>query len=635
MTCNSLSLETKSNLVFLVCSTSTKAVASESNIQNSSKDNASNLLSDSAGRGYNKLGATKPDDQGNHEGHDDLSQPDEGTTFLDACGIWTVGCSLEQTFDTIRLCCASGAKRFACPHPTLITHIVKGSDLGAMEAREVLQYVNSQHDVPVVTFDWLVQSVARKEMLPADNRFLVSRAELEQLDPGRLRAIGKSAVAPRPKEDDAISNPAKSNESFLSGCYFTLAAVRGSADEFEAESLVRKFGGKLFNSSLPSSVPPNKTYAICPPSFPNIDASKLKSSHNDFAIVSEGNRYTVYWLRCCAEAGRILSPQRGSPCFRPLPFKLPLDGMENISVAISGYDPAVRAAIKFTVETLGGSVSMDYMSAKDTHLLVPAAHGDKYKHSNRLGVTAVTAEWLIDSVSAGKIQAEKNYKPRPLPGHATERSIEASGDTSRIEVSQQPWSKSLLASQKLNMSVDMGSTKPPDNSSNMAAVAQGGHASRKRKSEIKALPSLPGSFNMARKRSDTMNSEKGGELSKRTATDGSKKIDPEESFLASVGNANAPEGDTSGLAKVVHDYSNLLQQMSSRQVNDKESDFLAVDVDCNVVSTRKRARRRSERRGLSSSTSRQGSRQVEDKDTLEASQKVGYESAVDGLSQLA
>jgi len=86
------------------------------------------------------------------------------------------------------------------------------------------------------------------------------------------------------------------------------------------------------------------------------------------------------------------------------------------SVCISGYDMSVRAAIKHTVETIGGCVSMNFMSAKDTHLILPSARGEKYKHAGRFGVVAVTADWLIDSVAHGKLQLEQNYKPHVAAG---------------------------------------------------------------------------------------------------------------------------------------------------------------------------------------------------------------------------
>lgn len=89
----------------------------------------------------------------------------------------------------------------------------------------------------------------------------------------------------------------------------------------------------MFNASLPSAVATEKSkaFAICPASLTAIEVNRLKSQNGDFASVPETNRFTLYWLRCCVEASRLLTPQKGTPCFKPLPFPLPMAGMENIS----------------------------------------------------------------------------------------------------------------------------------------------------------------------------------------------------------------------------------------------------------------------------------------------------------------
>jgi hypothetical protein len=51
--------------------------------------------------------------------------------------------------------------------------------------------------------------------------------------------------------------------------------------------------------------------------------------------VEEAARFTYYWLECCVEAddgqGRIVPYMRGSPCYKPLPYPLPIPGMDAIS----------------------------------------------------------------------------------------------------------------------------------------------------------------------------------------------------------------------------------------------------------------------------------------------------------------
>jgi hypothetical protein len=268
----------------------------------------------------------------------DLEHRDEGTTFLDAVGVWVVGCSLEESMEVLQSCRISGAKRFTFPHPSLVTHILKGTELNALDAREILQFLESNIHVPVVNIDWLQRSVARQQALPVDERFEVSRADLERIYKNEFSKGAGHNVPP-----SLVSNELSVSSSLLAGrrggvsgflddCYFTMAAIRGTSEESRAEALVRKNGGKIFNSALPTQVlARNRIFAICPASLPPVYANKLKSQQLDFTTVPENSRFTLYWLECCVEAGQLLTPQRGSPCFRPLPFPLPLEGMSRIS----------------------------------------------------------------------------------------------------------------------------------------------------------------------------------------------------------------------------------------------------------------------------------------------------------------
>lgn len=172
-------------------------------------------------------------------------------------------------------------------------------------------------------------------------------------------------------------------------------------------------------------------------------------------------------------------------------------------VAISGYDPAVRNAIKHTVETLGGSVSMDCMSANDTHLLVPAAYGEKFRHSKRLGVIPVTADWLVDTVVHGRLLSEDNYKPRPVPGRSSENTTEQLTNPAKIEQTQMPFTDYVNGNEDAPGNIDLLASQAATNISNDAqrdVLATGFLADKKqmqknkrRKSAANILPSLLGS----------------------------------------------------------------------------------------------------------------------------------------------
>lgn len=70
--------------------------------------------------------------------------------------------------------------------------------------------------------------------------------------------------------------------------------------------------------------------ALCPLSLPAAKASALGKAHACFRGVPERRRFTVYWLECCVQMGRLLAPTPGAPCYCPLPHVLPLPGMEDV-----------------------------------------------------------------------------------------------------------------------------------------------------------------------------------------------------------------------------------------------------------------------------------------------------------------
>lgn len=269
---------------------------------------------------------------------DDLNHSDDNTDFLGHCGVWAVGCPLEESMNVLRLCRLSGAKRFTSPHPTLITHIIRGSRMNQIESRDVVQYLEEHEDVPVVTLDWLDRSVSRQEEMPVDERFLVNISDIAKLNTLFDKKVDACASMQSVGETNSQSilsggGVKKPRDGIFSGYYFTLCAIRGTSEETVAESIIRQQGGRMFNASLPAAVATEKSkaFAICASSLTAIEVNRLKAQNGDFASVPEPNRFTVYWLRCCVEAGRLLTPQKGTPCFKPLSFSLPMVGMDKIS----------------------------------------------------------------------------------------------------------------------------------------------------------------------------------------------------------------------------------------------------------------------------------------------------------------
>lgn len=76
-------------------------------------------------------------------------------------------------------------------------------------------------------------------------------------------------------------------------------------------------------------MPPHPPHT--PPLHPLHDPLQLRTNCPDFKLVDEACRVTRFWLQCCLRAGTRMPPlARTAPCYRPLPYVLPLPGMEDV-----------------------------------------------------------------------------------------------------------------------------------------------------------------------------------------------------------------------------------------------------------------------------------------------------------------
>ena len=359
--------------------------------------------------------------------YDDMGGDDDAV-FLDGARIMLTGLAPRERLEALRLCREGAAKRFDDSHPTL-THIVVGGDITPPEAATIIDHVSAHRHTAVVGLDWLRRSCTRMSCLPADDRFTIPLSTLQsvrvkgvtlQVDNEKSLSAVKQIELSTGSAGKKFIAPAGSAGTF-NGCYFTLIALSGLSAEGKARELVQRGGGRTFHSKTVQAVKGRdaKVFAICPPSLLPTDAQQLRNRHADFRIVDDNNRFTLYWLELCLTAGQILPAMRGAPCYQPLPYTLPLPGMEAIIVCISGFSAPVRDAIAKTVQIVGGKVTLANMTRHNTHLICAEAKGTKYDHCNAFGVLPVTADWLVDSIEAGKLQPTQHYKPRlPLDPHA-------------------------------------------------------------------------------------------------------------------------------------------------------------------------------------------------------------------------
>ena len=269
-----------------------------------------------------------------------LECDDDPPIYLDSCFISLVGCTDSEEHETLVLCAKSGAKRCLQIHPVLTTHIIVGSCLDDPKLDEAREFTSANREVAVVGLEWLRRSVARREPLPADERFIVELGA-DACAGRKVDKIGKTAIESGEGinlsiggsggAQDLARHPSGASmmSGFLDKHYFTLNAVRGTPEGDAAEVLIRSNGGRIFSSSIPSNS--KECFAICPYSLPPHKLHSLRSSSPDFASVPESNRFTLYWLECCVQAGEILPLLAGTTCFQPLPYPLPIPGMDKVS----------------------------------------------------------------------------------------------------------------------------------------------------------------------------------------------------------------------------------------------------------------------------------------------------------------
>ncbi|KAL6768660.1 TOPBP1 [Auxenochlorella protothecoides x Auxenochlorella symbiontica] len=337
-----------------------------------------------------------------------LSDPSAGPMSLcmDACYLWLVGCGPQEQLQALQAIRRVAAKRFAVPHP-LLTHVIVGGALGDTDARRVAAVASGNASLQVVCLDWLLDCVKK-------GCILACRPYHFRAPPGARGGAGAIAMAGMSSgtAEQSASEASKGHAGILVGRYFTLSALCNPEELARARQVIKSQGGKIFHESTVHTVPSREVaYALCPASLTHAQVKALCSASSDFTYVPEDHRVTSYWMECSLLAGKLVPHSRGAPCYRPLPYPFPLPGVEKLRICISGYDVHVRSAINFSVQLVGGTHSSEAMTRANTHLVLPEAVGEKYKHCAAFGVTPVTADWLVDSITAGLLQPEKEYHP--------------------------------------------------------------------------------------------------------------------------------------------------------------------------------------------------------------------------------
>lgn len=401
----------------------------------------------------------------------DLEWPDDAPAFLDSVRVFLSGCTPAETRRCLRALRRGGGRR-AQLLTAEASHVVVGSGVYPEVAREIERARRLLPGLEVATPAWLEACLAALRLVPATgalaadlsaadrgsaaSRGVGSHSQLASRGAGSQTAslfaqssLAASSLAGRPpRSASLLGDPGLSQDGsgLFAGLHFTLAGLRGDPEAASrARSTIQGMGGRVFNESSLSRLPGLEVArALCPPSLPPRESARLSAASPDFAAVPEAQRVTVYWLECCAAAGEVLRPGLGAPLFRPLRYAVPLQDMRGVLVCASLYPKAVREAARRGIELLGGRFADDAMTRRHTHLLVPVASGEKFRHCDAYGVRPVTAAWLVDTIARGLRQPEDAYRPRPpksatpadpKPAPVSGTSKQPSRDAARTELS--------------------------------------------------------------------------------------------------------------------------------------------------------------------------------------------------------
>eukprot|EP00873_Tetraselmis_striata_P003310 jgi/Tetstr1/423574/TSEL_014246.t1 len=369
-----------------------------------------------------------------------------GGLYLDGVRLALCCCSAAEAAEMARLGREAGATREPELSPR-VTHVVLGSEqdsaaLGAL--REHLRRYGEH--AALVGPEWLRGCAAAGSKLAAAGDFLVPLSRLQVTKAQAPQAAGQEGSSRNrdlrhgsnscpawphsgsqsQRRPPPLVRPPAPAVGVLEGLRFTLAALDGhEAAAQRAAALVQEDGGAIVGPEF-RGPPEVKVYAVCPFGFPAEQQRLVEQRSAVFRQVDKNRRVTLHWLEMVHKRQELFSGSV-STAFQPLPHELPMKWMEGIKVCASGYEEDERTIIKMMTKDLGGKYSQT-MGRSNTHLVLPVATGDKYRHRDSMGVIPVTSEWLIASAVKGMRMPESHYPPKPAPPEAVDADTAAAAD---------------------------------------------------------------------------------------------------------------------------------------------------------------------------------------------------------------
>ncbi|KAJ3671664.1 hypothetical protein LUZ60_007743 [Juncus effusus] len=130
---------------------------------------------------------------------------------------------------------------------------------------------------------------------------------------------------------------------------------------------------------------------------------------------------STQWIHSSLQEGS-LQDVKGHIIYSPLKCRVPLPGFENFKFCFSQYEERERLLLKNLCFILGAK-STDRFTKKVTHLLCKFASGPKYEASCKLGVQAVTSDWISECVRKDMVVSLDEFRPRNVTTQEKEEGL--------------------------------------------------------------------------------------------------------------------------------------------------------------------------------------------------------------------
>ncbi|ELR25747.1 Subunit of DNA polymerase II [Acanthamoeba castellanii str. Neff] len=201
--------------------------------------------------------------------------------------------------------------------------------------------------------------------------------------------------------------------SLFKGFSFLCKGFDSAKERSEIKKLVEDHGGVVTfdNPTGASTVSPVAgtyvLYELAPHGTPGVSNQPLPTGEREppANIV-----VTPQWVQRCIQDERVMDPMEMPILFTPLPHPLPLPKPPlSYLISVTGFAGVDRENLKGLIESMGFSYT-DRFTKKNTHLICKEASGDKFVKAKEWQRGAiVSAEWLTQSASKGRIQDTKRF----------------------------------------------------------------------------------------------------------------------------------------------------------------------------------------------------------------------------------